>query len=305
MEAVYILWKEMPMNTADTIFKVFESKLHMVIKKSQSMPDDYHAESIFFEMSARGLLAEHFANEGTYFKALGQAHKTYGFMKQGFKLVDEAPEFLLTSGLYNYFRVAYPEKHPAYKPLLWFFKTGNKEKGIRQLEKATEHTIISKVEAHLYLSYIYLRYQRDTEKAVYYLGKLHELYPENYYFRTKYIESLIEGKAFVKANNLTDGLMNNKRNYYQMSMKVFKGVYYEKELEDIQKAVKSYTEAITFDEKLKGHGVHYISWAYLGLGRCLKDSDPSLARSYLQKAKAKTETQWTKKEAESLLKNLN
>jgi len=305
MEAVFILWKEMPMNTTDSVFLKFESKLKNVISRAQALPKSYEKEGIFFEMSARGLLAEHYANEGTYFKALGEAHKTYGFMKQGFKLVEEAPEFLLTSGLYNYFRVAYPEKHPVYKPLLWFFKTGDKSKGITQLELATQNTIISKVEAHLYLSYIYLRYENNPEKAIYYLEELHKLYPENFYFRAKYIESLIEGGLYQKAFTMSDTLQYNSRPYYQMSHNVFKGIYLEKSKHENEAAIECYKKAILFDQNLHGHGIHYLSWAYLGLGRCLLETEPKLAKEYLLKARTKTETSWAKKEAELLLSKLN
>jgi len=304
MEAVFLLWREMPMHTSDSVFFTFEDKLKEVISKSQQLSDEYKSEKIFFEMSARGFLAEHYADEGAYLKALGEAHKTYGFMKDGFKLVPDAPEFLLTSGLYNYFRVAYPEKHPVYKPLLWFFKTGNKEKGIMQLERAVHETIISKVEAHLYLSYIYLRYERKPEKATHYLGKLFNDYPENSYFRAKYVESLIEYNAFDNIPSLTEVLLNHSRDYYQMSGETFMGMYHEKFKSNKWEAIRFYEKAVERVERLKGHGNHYISWAYLGLGRCTFESDPVKAKAALHKAKDFSETRWVKKEAEKLLREL-
>lgn len=304
MEAVFLLWREMPMHTTDSVFFTFEDKLKEVIEKSKAMPDESRAEKIFFEMSARGFLAEHYADEGAYLKALGEAHKTYGFMKDGFKLVPDAPEFLLTSGLYNYFRVAYPEKHPVYKPLLWLFKGGDKEKGLQQLERAVHETIISKVEAHLYLSYIYLRYERNPEKASFYLGKLYKLYPENSYFRAKYAESLIENKKFGNIPVLTESLMRHPRDYYQMSGEVFMGMYAERYEQNAKKAIDYYQRAVDRIERLKGHGSHYISWAYLGLGRCQLQTRPESAKEALLKAKEYSETKWVKQEAEDLLDQL-
>lgn len=304
MEAVYILWREMPMHTSDSVFFVFEEKLKEVIRKSQKMPDESKAEKIFFEMSARGFLAEHYADEGAYLKALGEAHKTYGFMKDGFKLVSDEPEFLLTSGLYNYFRVAYPEKHPVYKPLLWFFKGGDKEKGLEQLERAVRETIISKVEAHLYLSYIYLRYDRNPEKAIFYLEKLFKLYPENSYFRAKYVEALIEGDQLDKIPEITIQLRNHHRHYYMMSGEVFMGIYEERYKNNPQQASKYFRQAVNRIENLRGHGNHYVSWAYLGLGRFYMNSDPTTAKENLLKAKDYAETKWVKDEAEILLEEL-
>ena len=301
MEAVFILWREMPMHTSDSIFTVFESKLREVIDKSQAMPDSLRPEKIFFEMSARGFLAEHYADEGALLKAMGEARKTYGFMKEGFKLVPEAPEFLLTSGLYNYFRVAYPDKHPGYKPLLWLFRSGDKEKGLEQLERAVEETIISRVEAHLYLSYIYLRYERIPEKSTYYLKRLYSRYPENNYFRAKYIESLIEMGEFKRIPALADTLLWHPRDYYQMSGEVFMGIYHEKYLGEEYKAINYYERAIARVGRLRGHGEHYLSWAYLGLGRCLLTKDPEKAREYLKKAEDYAETEWVEEEADQLL----
>lgn len=301
MEAVFILWSEMPMHTTDTIFLIFENKLKEVIKKSKAMPDSLRAEKIFFEMSARGFLAEHYADEGAYLKAIGEARKTYGFMKEGFKLLPDAPEFLLTSGLYNYFRVAYPEKHPVYKSLVWLFKSGDKQKGLEQLERAVNETIISRVEAHLYLSYIYLRYERVPEKSTYYLNKLYTLYPENSYFRAKYIESLIEMEDFEEVPVLSDTLLGHSRDYFQMSGEVFMGLYHEKYLGQVLKAIDYYESAIERIERLRGHGAHYISWAYLGLGRCQIDQDPKQSRIYLKKAKDFAETKWVEEEADLLL----
>lgn len=304
MEAVFILWREMPMHTTDSVFFEFEDKLKEVIRKSQKMPDEYKAEKIFFEMSARGFLAEHYADEGAYLKALGEAHKTYGFMKDGFKMVSYESEFLLTSGLYNYFRVAYPEKHPVYKPLLWFFKGGDKEKGLEQLERAVHETIISKVEAHLYLSYIYLRYERNPQKAVYYLEKLFTLYPENSYFRAKYIEALIEGSQLKDIPSLTVELRNHSRDYYQMSGEVFMGIYEERFNNNPKYAINYFQQAVDRIDKLRGQGNHYVSWAFLGLGRGYLKSNPKLAKKNLLKAKDFAETKWVKKEADRLLEEL-
>ena len=301
MQAVFILWSEVPMRTSDSAFLDFETKLREVIRKSKAMPDSLRAEKIFFEMSARGFLAEHYADEGAYLKAIGEARRTYGFMKEGFKMVPDAPEFLLTSGLYNYFRVVYPEKHPVYKPRVWLFRSGDKQKGIAQLERAIDETIISRVEAHLYLSYIYLRYERQPAKAAFYLGKLHHDYPENNYFRAKYIESLIEKEDYAQLPVLSDTLLSSDRDYYRMSGEVFLGIYYEKSLGKDPEAIKYYRNAIERVGRLRGHGAHYVSWAYLGLGRCLLEEDPAAAKAYLDKADDFAETKWVKEEVDLLL----
>jgi len=53
-------------------------------------------------------------------KAVSYARKAYAFMKIGIKNTERQPEFLYSSGIYNYYRVAYPELHPIIKPLMVF-----------------------------------------------------------------------------------------------------------------------------------------------------------------------------------------
>ncbi|MEM9053098.1 MAG: hypothetical protein AAGC47_13680, partial [Bacteroidota bacterium] len=167
MKALSLSWSVFPMKVDLPEFPAHEELLRQSIDAARERldDDDEDIEGIFFEMTARGLLAEYYADDGNYLKALGEARKTYGHMKSGFDLIEKCPEFYLTTGIYNYFREKYPQKHPIYKPFLWFFRTGDIELGLEQIHQATETAVLSNVEAHLYLSYIYLRYEMKPEKA--------------------------------------------------------------------------------------------------------------------------------------------
>ena len=123
-------------------------------------------------------------------KAVGEASRAYTLLKRGFDLTDQYPEFLFASGIYNYFREAYPRINPFVKPFIWFFRSGDIEKGINQLKEAAGNTVLSRVEAHMYLGYIFLRYEENPKEAQSYMFQLMNEYPENPYIQCKYLESL-------------------------------------------------------------------------------------------------------------------
>ena len=226
MRAMNFAWQDQPIRTGSPVFAQHEKELMKVIALAENIrsinPDDI--EGMFFEMSAHGLLAEYYAQEGSAFKAISEAKKTYSLIKKTMELTGESPELLFLSGLYNYFRVKYPEKHPIYKSFVWIFKSGDIELGLTQLDQAVHQSKIVKIEAGLYLSYIWLRYENRADTASYYLNRLHKKYPTNSYFAAKYLECLALQKKYEEALPLIDQLLLDQKYYYRMCALIFQGV---------------------------------------------------------------------------------
>ena len=61
------------------------------------------------------------------------------------------PDFYFFTGLYNYYREAYPEAHPIYKVLAFLFPRGDREKGSAELQNAGANSIMLKAEAYSFL----------------------------------------------------------------------------------------------------------------------------------------------------------
>lgn len=308
MKGMKILWENVPLVTVDSIFRKFRGEMNQVIRLAGKMDGERqeHPEAIFFEMAARGLLAEYYADDDQYMKAVSEASKTYQLLKMGFDLQEEIPEFLFTSGLYNYFREKYPERYPIYKSFVWLFKSGDIEKGLEQLEKACEVTVISKVEATVYLSYIYLRYEYEPEKAQKYLVQLYQEYPENLYINAKLLESYADGKNFELADReMIDRLLASDRPYYQLAGKTFEGYYHEKILSDPIKAIKIYREAISAGSSILGHGEYYRSLTFLGMGRIYyQKGDMRNAEFHLEQSLEHSPSRVIEEEVERLLDQL-
>lgn len=308
MRAMNVLWSNIPVVTVDSVFGIFSGYLRETIKRSIRLDGgrQEHPEAIFFEMTARGLLAEYYADDGHYMKAFGEASKAYDLIKDGFDLTEEIPEFLLTTGIYNYFREKYPEKYPVYKPLLWFFKSGDVELGLAQIKKATEKGVLTQVEAYIYLAYIYLRYEYEPKMAQSYLWKLTASYPRNPYIKAKLLESLTPNDDFVKAPvSYIDELVASDRAYYKMAGDAFYGLRYEKVLKDLPKAMVFYKKAINAGSDILGHGDYYRYMSYLGIGRIyMQKGANEEAKYHLKMVMDNSESEDLLKEAQEMLHKL-
>ena len=306
MKAMTILWANIPLISEEE-FTEMEANLDLAVSKAKEQdPDLEEPEMIFFAMASYGLLAEYYADQGSTMKAVGEANRAYGLMKKGFKIVDEHPEFLLTTGLYNYFREKYPEKHPIYKPLLWFFRSGDKELGLEQLERACTESFLTTVEAHVYLSYIHLRYEYKPEIAQEYLSELCSKYPNNFYAKAKYMESLANPEDFKNAPlEVIYSLITHESPYYKLAGYVFLGYLEEKIIKNQEKAEYAYRKGLEYGETIPNHGEFFKSFGYLGLGRILmKKNEKQEAEKSLDLAVSFAETEQIKSEAKELLDKL-
>lgn len=306
LKAMTLLWANIPTIDGELFFEM-ESYLDQAVEQAKlADPDLEDPEMIFFAMASYGLLAEYYADQGHNMKAVGEASRAYGLMKKGFKIVDEYPEFLLTTGLYNYFREKYPEKHPVYKPLVWFFRSGNMELGLQQLQKACDPSIITHVEAYVYLSYIYLRYEYAPEKAQHYLGRLIELYPNNYYAKAKYLESLANPDDFKHAPlDMILELVGHENPYYKLAGYVFLGYFKEKVDHNLVKSEFAYRKGLQYGDQIPHHGEYFKSLGYLRLGKILKDQgNYEEAEEMLRFSVKFAETDQIKDEAKSLLSEI-
>jgi len=306
MRALSLSWSVFPMKVGLPEFQAHEKLLRQCVSAAEKRldKDDEDVEGVFFEMTARGLLAEYYADDGNYLKALGEARKAYGHMKSGFDLTEEYPEFYLTTGIYNYFREKYPQKHPIYKPFLWFFRSGDIELGLEQIDKATQTAIFSNVEAHLYLSYIYLRYEMQPQRAQEYLKSLTENYPNNQYFKAKLLECYIMYDQFELAEPIVEGFLEAQDPYYKLLGESMKGYQLEKWTKADKPAAKFYNQALATGKEIK-KGSYYKALAYLGLGRIdLRNNHKEAARRNFEIAMSLNDNEGVQAEAKKNLKRL-
>jgi hypothetical protein len=275
MRAMNVFWKKVPDVSAPEVFETFANYLEESVRLSNKLDGGRQTdpEAIFFEITARGLLAEHLADAGFYMKAISEASKVYGLMKKVSDLTAKNPEFYVHIGVYNYFREKYPERHPVYKPLIWFFKSGDVDLGLFQIKEGCKKATLTKVEGYLYLSYIYMRYEEIPELAQRYMLELRNMYPDNYYVTAKYLESLVGGGNFDKMQpKLIDQLLKVDRPYFQLAGNMYKGLYTEKVLLNKVQARGNYEKCIALGDVITERPNYYLSEAYLGMSRLEREA---------------------------------
>ncbi|HBH23103.1 MAG TPA: hypothetical protein DDY13_06720 [Cytophagales bacterium] len=289
LKAFKTFWQHRPLLKNTKPFNYFVDQLNKTIEKCEYRfsHDEDEVEATFFSMAAYGYLAQLYADVDEDMKALGMAKNAYRYLIDGFELIDKYPEFYFSSGIYNYYRVKYPEENPFFKPFVWIFKSGDKQEGIIMLKKAAQMAVFTKAESLNYLSHIYLHYEGLPNSSIIYAKKLYDNYPNNIPFNILYTENLLALGSFEKAKPIIDKIKQENHVYYQFVSKVLDGIYFYQE-GNYQKAVDILETALEIEEVENFDISHYSSLLHLYLGQsreALQQKDEALA-SYKKSAKA-------------------
>ena len=269
LQALNLYWRDAPMHIASPYFPEFIQLLHKTNKLAEAYLDQDKDKvvSTFCTLTAHSLLARYHAEKGDNMAAIKEARPTYAYMKEGFVLKDEYNEFYFSTGLYNYYRVKYPELHPVYKPFMWFFEDGDKTLGLQQLEYASANTVFTKVEAATFLVHLYLYYENLPRKALQIVRGLYKQYPENRFLRLLLTESLVSAGQWAEAVPHAAYLRTHSDAYYRAAGELFSGIIQEKEHQNYSKAYSHYQAALNLAEPLNYIANTYRSMANAGLAR--------------------------------------
>ena len=186
-------WKIMLDMDDESLDDAFLAKLDVVINKCDSMLDlnSDDVTALFFKGGALGFRGRLRANRGSWIKAANDGRLALPIVRRAFKIAPDNYDILLGMGIYNYYAEAIPEQYPIVKPLMFFFPSGNKKKGIEQLTTAAANAKYASVEAGYSLLQLNYTHERQYEKALEIAQKLFERYPKNVVFQ-RYI-----GRCYV------------------------------------------------------------------------------------------------------------
>ncbi|MCX6193925.1 MAG: hypothetical protein NTX34_05470 [Cytophagales bacterium] len=246
--------------------------------------DENDLEASFFCTASLGFLAAYEADEQNFMKVVTYAKKAYGFLKIGLQNTEKQPEFLFSTGMYNYYSVAYPELHPVLKPFMFLFLEGNKRMGLSQLEAGTRRTTFVKNESLFYMGYVQNKYEGNPSKALAYNQMLAENFPNNHWYILQRAELLTLTGKFEEAEPFIEKMEALKLNYYTGAAYTLRGMREEVERKDFRKAEYWYTKSTTFpfEERLTKD---IRGLAYLGLARISsREKKPLLFKKYLKQS---------------------
>ena len=277
-----------PLEPDSEAFEEMKDYLYRVIEQSEEVldEDEDHVEANFFMLSAYGLLALYENEDGNYFKAVGQAKSAYSYLKKGFDLLDAYPDFYFSTGMYNYYRVKYPELHPFYKSFMWFFRGGDKALGLKQLDVAFRESLFLRVESADYLTHIYLFYENRPDQALKYARPLVNDYPDNLYFTVNYVHAALGAEQFDGLDAYVQKLVDSDKRYFRVVGSLFRGMLLEKRDQAWDEAEAAYLRSLKFNIGIKGEEAeNYRSYAYAGLARIADQAKKyPQAKSLYQKA---------------------
>jgi len=304
LKAMQLQWQYLPVKDNKAVVGQYMNLLHDCINKAKVLEKDpkTRPEAPFFLMAGHGYIALIHNYNDDRLKAASEAKQAYGYVMDGFKYMERNPEFYFSSGLYNYYVIRYPEDHPIVKPVVFFFKNGNMDEGLRQMDIASKKGVFTRTESAYYLARILLKHEMRYTQANSYLASLVKQYPNNPIFLMKYTEALLSLGRYDEAALSLEKLKKRSGKFFPVAWRTFEGILEEKNQKNDREAEKSYYAALrlpTDDEYTK----EYHAFAYAGLARIsVRTGDRKKAVYFYKKVENTAEYKGLLQEARAFLK---
>lgn len=268
LNGLIIYWREYPLLSDSKFTSEFEKLMFGCIEECEKPGNEDDAEFLLTNLCARGSLLGFYAGADLHSKAFSLGRSTYRLLRKSFRYQEEFPDFNFFTGLYNYYREAYPEAHPLYKPVFSLFPSGNKQMGLEDLQKAFNGSIFLKAEAATFLSSINKFFENDYEKSNHYSEVIFNYYPGNIVYLLNCIEDQLLTKQYDEAEELLAHRLTRTENvYFQAQLTVLNGILSEKKYNDSDKAEKLYLQGIETLSEFSSYGKQYMAFANYGLSR--------------------------------------
>lgn len=305
-------WKILP-NVENTKYDaIFLSYMDSTIAFAEPIldKDKTNWEAAFFLAGAHAFKGRLYSERKNWTKATVAGKKALDYMEYSRGHQAISPELLFGDGVYNYYSVWIPENYPVLKPVLWFFRKGDKALGIEQLEMVFKEAFYARIEAAYFLMRIYAVEENKPDKGLRIATYLHELYPNNPYFHRFYARMLYSTGNLSEIEpvclQIIERIENGTMGYEEISGRYasfYLGAYYRL-YQDFDKAEKYLKMAVDYSEKIgqEESGYYLYSLAYLAQIAKHRKNYP-LALAYYEKILNHAEKKHpTKEEAKAFKK---
>jgi len=293
-------WKIMP-NTKNTAYDdSFLAYMDTTINVAEKLYDDYpkyKVEAAFFMAAAYGFKGRLYSDEErkNWRKAASAGKNALDYLDESRGQHNLSEELIFGDALYNYFSVWVPENYPALKPLLWFFKKGDKELGLKQLKEVSYNAFYTRTEAMVWLMRILNSYENNQFEAMQISQYLYENYPDNPFFHRYYARMLYSMGRFTDADTVCRSILG-KIESKQVGYEATSGRYASFFLGQIYEARKKldeakiyYNQCIKFAEEIEATDSGYYLYSLIALGEISeKQGDKKAAKKYFELAKKRS-----------------
>jgi tetratricopeptide (TPR) repeat protein len=258
-------WKIVP----DTKQTKYDSQCHnymdLAIEKAEKIFDKNkkNKEAAFFLSAAYAIKGRLYSEREKWVKAAYDGKQALKYLDYSRGEENINPELLFGDGVYNYYSMWIHENYKSLKPILTFFKKGDKNLGIKQLENVANNAFYSRMEARYFLIQIYAM-ENQPIKSLMMARQMHALYPNNSFFHRYVARNSFQlgrlDEAEVYANELLENLKKNKFGYGDNDGRYAAYILayiYEKRKNDLTKAKFYYSQCINYalnnDSKESGY----------------------------------------------------
>ncbi len=271
-------------NKAATAQFIQAAEQGLELSKRMLEKDNTDPEGVFFALTSHSYLSSLYSNQGESMKAVSESRKSYGYMKDGFKLLNKSPDFYFTTGLYNYYVERYPMDHPVVRPFMFFFDDGDMAEGIKQMDVAAKRGLFMRAGANYWLAHIMLKHEIQPNRAVVYTKYLADKYPNNPLFVMANAEALLLAGRYGEARPYVQRLKQINHKLVPMAVNMFEGMLEEQADKNDKAAAESYQTALRlpFNDP---YTKEYHAMAYAGLARiAARANDRNGAKTFYKKA---------------------
>ena len=289
LKGMSIYWQNFPLMPGTKNGDLFEQYMQkaIVLSEERLKENENDAEALLSALGSAGLLLLYLADNGHSREVISLAPKTYQWVMKSFDFTGSYKDFYFITGLYNYYREAYAEAHPVYKPVMVFFPHGDKKLGLKQLKIGSDSAIFLKAESTTFLAGIYQSFEKDPYRALIFSKKLADTYKKNQQFRLSYIRDLLVLNKYDEAEKVMNGRdYASISGYFQAQANIFKGIIQEKKYRNYTMAEQHYLAGISKAKPYGDIGAEFVAYGYYGLSRLSAiNGDVKTSRHFRKQAK--------------------
>lgn len=310
-------WKIMPNlkdKSHDDKFLAYMDSTIMVAENLYKKYPEYKVEAAFFLSGAYGFKGRLYSDEDReqWTKAAAAGKKALNYLEDSRDQNHLSPELLFGDGLYNYFSVWIPENYKSLRPILWFFRKGDKSLGLEQLKEVSYNAFYTRTEAMVWLMRILNSYENDQMGAFQISEYLFQTYPDNPYFHRYYARVLYSMRKFAQAEPMSKKILeridSGQVGYEATSGRYaafFLGQIYEAR-RDNDEAKKYYELCVKYAKEIGATDSGYYLYSLISLGEIAeKQGRKADAKKYFTEVKKKSgRKDEAHKEAKARLKKL-
>ncbi len=310
-------WKIMP-NTHETKYDdrflaYMDSSIIVAENLFKSHPE-YKIEGAFFLAAAHGFKGRLYSDEErkNWRKSAVEGKAALDYMEICREKDHLSPELLFGDALYNYFSVWVPENYPSLKPIMWFFRKGDKQLGLKQLKEVSYNAFYTRTEAMVWLMRILNSYENDQPRAFQLAEYLYQTYPDNPYFHRYYARMLYSRGMFSELERqskmILERIDSGQVGYEATSGRYaafFLGQFYDSQRK-LEESKKYYLLAVKYAEEIGATESGYYLYSLIALGEINeKQGNKAEAKRYFKEVKKKSNRKDEAfKDAKKRLKNL-